>query len=160
VRKHEEVKHVIIDNDLSVEPPSSAEDVETMVFHNIICKDYDSNKYIFCERKDDFQEFIDRIEEYRSLFDKDNIGYIGKKTSKKNVTNKLLKFHNDHPEYSIDDIIKATEAYINNNITKPQYIMKSCNFIYKREGGIWKTVLLDWLLQEEENKFNQQSIML
>ncbi len=146
----------ILENGLSTPLPSSAEDIEELVFKKVLEFDYITGELKLCSRNK--EEYTERIDEYREMFHPKNIGYPGKYDSARNIIEKFRKFFKLHPEYTFDDVLKATKDYIQKNITKPMYIMKSSNFIYKREAGVWKSVLLDCL--EENEKVTTQTTNL
>lgn len=148
----------IIENGLSTPLPSSKEDIEELIFRKILEIDYFTGELKLCSRNK--EEYSERINEYREMFHPTNIGYPGKYDSPKNIIEKFRKFFKLHPDYSFDDVLKATKEYIQKNITKPMYIMKASNFIYKREAGVWKSVLLDNLEENKESVTKTQNLFL
>lgn len=148
----------ILEHGLSTPLPIAHEDIETLVFNKIIECDYGTGEFKLCSRTN--TEYKERIDEYRDMFSPKNINYPGKQCSKKNIIEKFNKFFKLHPEYTFDDVMKTTKTYIQDNLLKPIYIMKSSNFIYKREAGVWKSVLLDCLEAEKENVKSTKNLFL
>lgn len=78
-------------------------------------------------------------ETYRSLFPPN------KKSSSKEVVQKLQKFLEENDSYDMDDIMRATKSYLS-QLTDVTYCEKAGNFISKRiEGNVERSTLLEYL---------------
>lgn len=91
------------------------------------------------------QEFID---EYRELFKGIRIKSMG---NRQDCIEKMKRFRETYPQYSEEDIIKATKYYISH--TDPRFTRYANYFIFKRENGIELSDLLTIL---EEGQWKNQ----
>jgi len=80
-----------------------------------------------------YPETSDFIQDYQELFDKSNIGMPGKKGNAKSVSGKMARWRKDNPEFSEEDILKATSYYLSN--TDKRYVRRADYFIFKRDTG-------------------------
>ena len=85
------------------------------------------------------------ITEFIAKFSAKNIGVSGKTTDKVSVVKRLIKFLNEY-DYSLDEIAKATDLYI--NTLKEQgsirYIRECGYFISKKIDGVEQSDLAKW----------------
>lgn len=77
---------------------------------------------------------LDWVEEYRELFHNKRIGISGKKGDPKTVSEKLLRFTIQYPQYTKDMILKATIKYLKYCLANGIFIMDADNFIFKIEN--------------------------
>lgn len=93
-------------------------------------------------------EIKERVQEYRILFKGIKPGSMG---SKRGCIDNLIKWFKENPEYSFEDVLKATKLYINtqNDI---RYIQKANYFIYKQDGNkVTHSNLSSFIDEIEEN---------
>lgn len=74
-----------------------------------------------------FDEFI---EEYRNLWKGLKVGSMGSSMACKE---KMLRWMEENPNYSKEDILKAAKIYIN-SLNNYQYLQAAHYFIYKKDG--------------------------
>ena len=77
----------------------------------------------------------------------------GKTTEKNNVLKKLIKFFKEYPEYNMNDVIAATDTYVN-SLKKQgsiQYIRECGYFIYKKVDGVDQSDLAKWCEESKNN---------
>lgn len=85
-------------------------------------------------------------------FNKQNIGLSGKTTDKNTVLKKLIKFFKEYPDYSTNDVLEATDLYINDLRSKGSlmYIRECGYFISKKVDGVDQSDLAKWC-EEKKN---------
>jgi len=91
----------------------------------------------------------ERLHEYRQKF----VGVRAKSIGiKPLVKANLIRFMLSNPEYSFDDILEATDKYI--EMTEPQFISNADNFIYNVEGNSTLSIILETIAmtQKSNNK--------
>lgn len=81
------------------------------------------------------------INEYRALFKGLKPGSMGDSQACKN---KMIAWMTNNPQYTPEDILKATKAYLK-SVNNVKYLKEADNFIYKLEGGFNKSVLLSFV---------------
>jgi hypothetical protein len=94
-----------------------------------------------------------QLNEFIQKFSKANTGIAGKTTDKNSVLKKLIKFFKDYPEYTMNNVLKATDAYIYNlkKTGSIQYIRECGYFIYKKVDGVDQSQLAKWCEESENN---------
>lgn len=98
------------------------------------------------EKKTPFSIEPNLLKDFIDKFSKQNIGLAGKTTEKNNVLRKLIKFFKEYPEYTMQDVLEATDLYIG-NLKKNgslQYIRECGYFIYKKIDGVDQSDLAKW----------------
>jgi hypothetical protein len=99
------------------------------------------------EKEESFiQNSSNQLEEFISLFSRQNIGIAGKTTPKITVVKKLIKFFADYPDYTMTDVIEATKLYIA-NLKKQgsiRFIRECGYFISKKIDGVDQSDLVKW----------------
>jgi hypothetical protein len=98
------------------------------------------------EKKVPFSIEPNQLKEFIDKFGKQNIGLAGKTTEKNNVLRKLIKFFKEYPEYTMTDVLTATDLYINNlrKTGSLQYIRECGYFVYKKIDGVDQSDLAKW----------------
>jgi len=91
------------------------------------------------------------IQRVRKYFSKKYIGMSGKLSNKPKVTRVLSDWFLENPGYSMDDVEKATEMYVNHCIRTGRMLMDVDNFINNGDDS----TLLDWV--EELSNSDQQT---
>lgn len=86
--------------------------------------------------------------EYMPLFSEVN---PKRKGPLKATVSRMKKFFSSYPQYRKDDVIGATKMYIN-NLSSPEYIMRSDYFIKKGVGVNASESLLQWCEDYERAK--------
>jgi hypothetical protein len=97
-------------------------------------------------------EVSDWYEEYRELFKKTR--KRGSTGSRASVIEKLSRFVISYPEYTKEQILKATESYIRTCAPSYKYLMQADYFISKKDDeGTVRSRLLTFLEEDiDENK--------
>lgn len=92
------------------------------------------------------------VEEFRDKFSKKNLGVLGKTTDLKTVNKKLKKFLKEY-DYTSQEILGATDLYINTMKSKGSinYIRDCGYFIYKRIDGIDQSDLANFCEEYRQN---------
>jgi hypothetical protein len=67
----------------------------------------------------------------------------------------MIEFFKKYPQYRVEDVKKATKAYIS-SINDPQYLKSSATFIFEGQGAIKKSLLLNWC-EKVTDKHNDSS---
>lgn len=148
----------IIKHRLSTPFPCSEEDLEIMCFYKIIEYNHDSGAWAL-STIGEFKEFKERIPEYRSMFSRKALG-IDKASTPKAVEEKLLKFHEEYPDYTMSDIIEAAKLHIQET-NNPIYIKKANNFLFKKEGNsTWESVAAEYCERVKELKTTNQALFI
>lgn len=89
------------------------------------------------------------VEEYRKLFDGLKLGSMGSKTS---CLNKMKKFLKLHPKTTKEEIIKATQTYINSLGGNYHYLQQADYFISKTDkDGSAGSRLETWIEEIKKN---------
>ena len=113
------------------------------------------------KQEENFKEKVsdNKLEEFIKLFSKTNIGIPGKTTPKITVVKKLIKFFNDYPDYTMEDIISATTLYIETMKKEGsiKFIRECGYFIYKKIDGIEQSDLAKWCEESREGGQNYTS---
>jgi hypothetical protein len=85
------------------------------------------------------------LTEFISKFNSKNLGVSGKTTDKVSVVKRLIKFLGEY-DYSLEDIAKATDLYI--DTLKKQgsirYVRECGYFIFKKIDGVDQSDLAKW----------------
>lgn len=81
------------------------------------------------------------INDYRGLFKGLKPGSMGDSQA---CRNKMIAWMTNNPQYTPEDIIKATKSYLK-SVNNVKYLKEADNFIYKLEGGFNKSVLLSFV---------------
>ena len=90
-----------------------------------------SNKKIVKKSQRAINEgLIEFIKQYRSLWKGLKPGSMG---SENGCRDKLIRWMNENPTYSKDDIIKAVKLYLN-SVENYQYLQQADYFIYKKDA--------------------------
>lgn len=95
---------------------------------------------------------LDWIDDFRNKFSKKNLGVLGKTTDLKTVNKKLKKFLKEY-DYTKDEILGATDLYVNTMKSKGSinYIRDCGYFIYKRIDGIDQSDLANFCEEYRQN---------
>jgi hypothetical protein len=104
-------------------------------------------------------EIHNSLEVFIKLFGKQNIGIAGKTTPKITVVKKLLKFFKDYPDYTMQDVIEATNLYIA-TLKKQGSIrfVRECGyFISKKIDGVDQSDLAKWCEEYKDGGQNYSS---
>jgi hypothetical protein len=100
------------------------------------------------QREEEFHSKVsdNKLEEFITLFSSKNLGVSGKRTPKITVVKKLIKFFEDYPMYTMDNIINATKMYIEDHKKNGsiKYIRECGYFISKKIDGIDQSDLAKW----------------
>jgi len=140
----------IVENNLSTPIPEiDPEDLDMLIFMKKIAVDYSTGTLYIPENK----ELKSFIEEYRQMFNQKNINYPGKMDSAKSHVDKFKKFFKEN-DTTYDEVLQVTRDYIVENINKPQYIMKSSNFVSKYENKMFKSELQGRLENKKQTTVN------
>jgi hypothetical protein len=85
------------------------------------------------------------ITEFIAKFSSKNIGVSGKTTDKVSVVKRLIKFLNEY-DYSLDEIAKATDLYIDTLKSQGsiKFIRECGYFISKKIDGVEQSDLAKW----------------
>lgn len=87
-----------------------------------------------------------QLTEFIQKFNRQNIGLGGKTSDKNSVLKKLIKFFKEYPEYTMENVLQATDLYIATLKRQGsiQYIRECGYFIYKKVDGIYQSDLAKW----------------
>jgi hypothetical protein len=100
-------------------------------------------------RPDIDQEIQDRIEEYRCLFE--NTRGKGETGSRSLVLRNLLKFFNEHTNYTFDDLLSITKEYIAEFYGDFRYIKQADYFLYKYVDGRWTSEIKEFIKKRKND---------
>lgn len=98
------------------------------------------------------EEIKQRVQEYRNLFKGYKAGSMGSLT---NCKNNLSKFLKNNPDYTFNDIIKATKIYIN-SVDNLKYLHRADYFIYKEQKDKTVVSTLEAYIDESEDKSDNE----
>lgn len=117
----------------------SENDLIKIKLNKLAVKDYSTGlwKTILNEKV----KIEDDVDRYREVFSKEKSGYIGKMGSKQGCIKKLKKFFKVHPEYDMNDVIKAGEFYVKNHVEISGFLQQADYFIEKNGTSRLETVL-------------------
>lgn len=90
-------------------------------------------------------EIDEEVKVFRRLFKGLKPGAMG---SKGNCTKKLIRWLNQNPEYSMEDVIKATKLYIASLKGDYRYLQQADYFISKKHGKDDETSRLSAFIEE------------
>lgn len=110
------------------------------------------NKTSKSSKKVDLEKDIEWIEEFMQKFANKNVGVSGKSSNKKAVVKKMNQYLIDY-DFSKEEIITATEAYIDNlkNTNSIRFIQESHYFISKVVEGVQTSNLAKWCEEVRNN---------
>lgn len=88
----------------------------------------------------------EKLVEFIQKFSRQNTGIGGKTTDKNSVLKKLIKFFKEYPEYTMDQVLQATDLYVATLKRQGsiQYIRECGYFIYKKIDGADQSDLAKW----------------
>jgi hypothetical protein len=111
---------------------------------------------------DNFSEDEWITSDYREKFSNANIGEPGKMGTESVVVAKMQRFMLTYPEITKQEILDATDAYIQHTSDK-KYLKQADYFIFKREGSATEesSVLLTWveIIRETSNRSSGPKIV-
>jgi len=92
--------------------------------------DYKEKKIVKKSNRVINEGFDEFIEEYRNLWKGLKLGSMGSPSACKE---KMIRWRQENPNYSKEDILKAAKIYIN-SLNNYQYLQAAHYFIYKKDG--------------------------
>lgn len=116
----------------------SVDDMKLIYDNDLIIKSSEGLTTVFNEEveKDMIEkEVSERIEEYRDIFSLEKTGLSGRMGSKSDCIRKLTQFLTDNPEYSFDDVLVATQYYVENYKQISGYLQRGNYFIKKHNDS-------------------------
>lgn len=100
------------------------------------------------QKEEEFHSNVsdNKLEQFITLFSSKNLGVSGKRTPKITVVKKLIQFFENYPMYTMDNVIQATELYIEDHKKNGsiKYIRECGYFISKKIDGIEQSDLAKW----------------
>jgi len=140
------------------------QDIQKLSIENIIFRDKKGNlvvNYEFIKKEDKnkpedkiYNEVKNRIQEYRNLWKGLFTGSMGTPTA---CVDKLTEWLINNPQYSFDDVLTASEYWIENKLSEvrnPSLLGQADYFIYKNVDGN-KMSRLSSIIEEALENRNQ-----
>lgn len=93
-------------------------------------------------------EIGERISDYRNLWKGKKAGSMG---SAKSCKSKMIRWMEENPEYSFDDILKAARIYLDEEGRNTRYLQRADYFIFKQSGHKEEESRLSAYIEEIDN---------